>query len=61
MADSKSRIDRIYSEILNGLDKTQSRLKPLTPREVAQWDLIVQEIKDIKAMGGEVDIPHEVP
>jgi hypothetical protein len=61
MATSKPRVERMYLEILLGISQNQSLLKPLSAKEVAQWDLITKQVKEIKAKGGEFDIPNEIP
>jgi hypothetical protein len=61
MATSKPRVERMYLEILLGISQNESLLKPLSAKEVAQWSLIEQQVKEIKAKGGEFDIPNELP
>jgi hypothetical protein len=61
MATSKPRIERMYLEILLGKTQNESLLKPLSTKEMAQWSLIEQQVKEIKAKGGEFEIPNEIP
>jgi hypothetical protein len=61
MASSKPRIERMYLEILLGISQNKSLLQPLNPKEVAQWDLITKQVEEIRAKGGEFDIPNEIP
>lgn len=61
MATSKPRVERMYLEILLGINQNDSLLKPLSTKEVAQWALIEKQVKEIKAKGGECEIPNEIP
>lgn len=61
MATDKPRIERMYLEILLGISQNDSRLKPLSTKEVAQWALIEQQVKEIRDKGGEFEIPNEIP
>ena len=61
MATDKPRVERMYLEILLGISQKDSRLKPLSTKEVAQWSLIEQQVKDIRDKGGEFEIPNEIP
>ena len=51
----------MYLEILLGISQNKSLLQPLNPKEVAQWDLITKQVEEIRAKGGEFDIPNEIP
>ena len=61
MAQSRSRLERMLVEISLGISQNDSVLKPLSAAELAQWDSMAREIADIKAKGGEVEIPSEIP
>ena len=61
MATSKPRVERMYLEILLGIGQNQSLLKPLSAKEMAQWSLIEQQVKEIRDKGGEFEIPNEIP
>jgi hypothetical protein len=61
MSTDTPRIERMYLEILLGIDQKDSLLKPLTPAEIAQWGRIDKQVKEIRAMGGEFEIPNEIP
>jgi hypothetical protein len=52
MATSKPRVERMYLEILLGKTQNESLLKPLSAKEVAQWDLITKQVEEIRAKGG---------
>lgn len=61
MTTDTPRIERMYLEILLGIDQKDSLLKPLSNEELAQWSRIDKQVKDIRAMGGEFEIPNEIP
>ena len=61
MAITRPRLERMLVEISLGISQNDSALKPLSPVELAQWDRMAQEVADIKAKGGEVEIPSEIP
>jgi len=61
MTTDTPRIERMYLEILLGIDQKNSLLEPLSREEVAQWDRIATQVKEIQAMGGEFEIPNEIP
>jgi len=61
MDGSKPRVERMYLEILLGISQNKSLLQPLNAKEVAQWDLITKQVEEIRAKGGEFDIPNEIP
>jgi hypothetical protein len=61
MSTDTPRIERMYLEILLGIDQKDSLLKPLSDAEKAQWGRITKQVKEIRAMGGEFEIPNEVP
>jgi hypothetical protein len=61
MTTDTPRIERMYLEILLGIDQKDSLLKPLTSAEVAQWGRLDKQVKEIQAMGGEFEIPNEIP
>jgi hypothetical protein len=61
MASTKPRIERMYLEILLGMSQNKSLLQPLSDKEMAQWDLITKQVEEIRAKGGEFDIPNEIP
>mgnify|MGYP006283851407 FL=1 len=61
MAQSRPRLERMLVEISLGISQNDSVLKPLSAAELAQWDSMAREIADIKAKGGEVEIPSEIP
>ena len=61
MASTKPRVERMYLEILLGISQNKSLLQPLSDKEMAQWDLITKQVKEIRAKGGEFDIPNEIP
>jgi hypothetical protein len=44
-----------------GIDQKNSLLEPLSREEVAQWDRIATQVKEIQAKGGEFEIPNEIP
>lgn len=61
MATTKPRYERMYLEILLGISQNESLLKPLSADELAQWGRIDKQVKEIRANGGEFDIPNELP
>lgn len=61
MANTRPRIERMLVEIDSGISQNDSTLKPLSAAELAQWDRMAQQVADIKAKGGEIDIPNETP
>jgi hypothetical protein len=61
MTTDTPRIERMYLEILLGITKQDSLLKPLSASEVAAWGRIEKQVKEIRAMGGEFEIPNEIP
>jgi hypothetical protein len=61
MDGSKPRVERMYLEILLGISQNKSLLQPLSDKEMAQWDLITKQVKEIRDKGGEFDIPNEIP
>jgi hypothetical protein len=61
MDGSKPRVERMYLEILLGISQNKSLLQPLSDKEMAQWDLITKQVAEIRAKGGEFDIPNEIP
>lgn len=61
MATQKPRYERMYLEILLGISQNDSLLKPLSAAELAQWGRIAEQVKEIRAKGGEFDIPNELP
>ena len=61
MASTKPRIERMYLEILLGMSQNKSLLQPLSDKEMAQWDLITKQVEEIRAKGGEFEIPNEIP
>lgn len=61
MATTKPRYERMYLEILLGISQNDSLLKPLSSAELAQWSRIDAQVKEIRANGGEFDIPNELP
>ena len=61
MDGSKPRVERMYLEILLGISQNKSLLQPLSDKEMAQWDLITKQVEEIRAKGGEFDIPNEIP
>ncbi len=61
MDGTKPRVERMYLEILLGMSQNKSLLQPLSDKEMAQWDLITKQVEEIKAKGGEFDIPNEIP
>ena len=61
MDGSKPRVERMYLEILLGISQNKSLLQPLNDKEMAQWDLITKQVEEIRAKGGEFDIPNEIP
>ena len=54
-------LERLSVEILLGIPKEKSKYAPLTAELSASWDIMVEEIKEIKAMGYTVDIVSEIP
>jgi hypothetical protein len=56
-----SVLERFSVEILLGLPKEKSKHAPLTAELSATWDRMVEEIKEIQASGGTVDIVSEIP
>ena len=54
-------IERLSVEILLGITKEKSKYAPLSSELSASWDKMVEEIKEIKAMGYTVDIVSEIP
>ena len=56
-----SVLERFSVEILLGIPKEKSKYAPLTAELSAAWDKMVEEIKEIHAMGGTVDIVSEIP
>ena len=54
-------IERLSVEIVLGMSKEKSMHAPLTTELSAAWDEMVQEFKEIKAMGYTVDIVSEIP
>jgi hypothetical protein len=61
MATQKPRLERMYLEILLGISQNDSLLKPLSADEMAQWGRIAEQVKEIRAKGGQFDIPNELP
>ena len=61
MATDTKRVERMYVEILLGISQNDSRLKPLSSDEVAQWSRMEKQIQEIRNMGGEFEIPNEIP
>jgi hypothetical protein len=61
MDGTKPRVERMYLEILLGMSQNKSLLQPLSDKEMAQWDLITKQVEEIRAKGGEFDIPNEIP
>ena len=61
MAQSRPRLERMLVEISLGISQNDSVLKPLSAAELAQWDRMAKEVADIKAKGGEIEIPSEIP
>ena len=55
------RLERMVVEIDLGFTQNESLLKPLSAEEVALWDRIAKNVADIKAKGGEINIPREIP
>ena len=51
----------MYLEILLGMSQNKSLLQPLSDKEMAQWDLITKQVEEIRAKGGEFEIPNEIP
>jgi hypothetical protein len=56
-----SVLERLSVEILTSIPKEESKYAPLTAELSASWDKMVEEIKEIKAMGYTVDIVSEIP
>jgi hypothetical protein len=56
-----SVLERFSVEILLGIPKEKSQYAPLTAELSATWDKMVEEIKEIQASGGTVDIVSEIP
>lgn len=54
-------LERLSVEVLIGIPKEESKYAPLTAELSASWDRMVEEIKEIKAMGYTVDIVSEIP
>ena len=54
-------LERLSVEILLGIAKDKSKYAPLSAELSASWDKMVEEIKEIKAMGYTVDIVSEIP
>lgn len=61
MANTRPRIERMLVEIDLGISQNDSALKPLSASEMAQWDRMAQQVAEIKAKGGEIEIPSETP
>ena len=59
MADSKS-VERMYAEIVLGIDKSQSTVK-MDAELSGLWDQIAREVEQMKAEGKGFDIPSEIP
>jgi hypothetical protein len=56
-----SVLERLSVEITLGISKDASKYAPLTAELSASWDKMVEEIKQIKAMGYTIDIVSEIP
>lgn len=56
-----SVLEKVSVEILLGIPKEKSKYAPLTPELSAAWDKMIEELKEIKAMGYTVDIVSEIP
>ena len=56
-----SVLERLSVEITLGISKEASKFAPLTTELNASWDRMVEEIKQIKAMGYTIDIVSEIP
>ena len=54
-------LERLSVEIVLGMGKEKSMHAPLTTELSAAWDKMVEEFKEIKAMGYTVDIVSEIP
>jgi hypothetical protein len=54
-------LERLSVEILLGISKEESKYAPLSAELSASWDKMVEEIKEIKAMGYTLDIVSEIP
>jgi len=61
MTSDKTRIERMYLEILAGTSKENSMLNPLSDEESSQWDRLEEQIREIKESGGGFIIPNEIP
>ena len=61
MNNNKSRIERMLVEIGLGISKEDSLLNPLSSEESETWDKLVIQVAEIKANGGEIEIPSEIP
>ena len=60
-SSDSSVLERLQVEILLGIPKEKSQYAPLTAELSATWDKMVEEIKEIQASGGTVDIVSEIP
>lgn len=60
-SSDSSVLERLQVEILLGIPKEKSKYAPLTAELSATWDKMVEEIKEIQASGGTVDIVSEIP
>ena len=54
-------LERLSVEIVLGMNKEKSKYAPLSAELSAAWDEMVEELKQIKAMGYTVDIVSEIP
>ena len=54
-------LERLSVEIVLGMTKEKSKYAPLSAELSAAWDEMVEELKEIKAMGYTVDIVSEIP
>lgn len=61
MRTDRPRIERMLVEIDLGISQNDSTLKPLSATEMAQWDRMAKQVAEIKAKGGQIDVPSEIP
>jgi len=59
MADSKS-VERMYTEIVLGISKSQSTVE-MNDELSSLWNQIAREVKQMKSEGKGFDIPTEIP
>lgn len=54
-------IERLSVEINLGMSKAQSKYAPLSSEMSSMWDRMKQQMDEIHAMGGTINIVSEIP